>query len=208
MAHILALSILRQTGYPNKFENGFGFNVGEENNCRRCQEGGPQNCGLHRQSPIDLKRDRGIIGHQFEKECPDWHWMQYRDDSCSWEDMEDQFEIERHSLKINIPVRPNGDIDCVREDGQRRFPRLDYSKGFPDWWWMDHMSITTPSNHIQEGTQYAAEVILAHFYQIAHPKNQVRRQLAWAGHHLTMRRSPNLTTKYSNAAWTRSFVPG
>lgn len=138
-----------------------------------CPEDGPENCGLHRQSPIDLKRDRGITGHPEEKECPDWHWMQYRDDTCSWDDMKDQFSIERHALKIQIPTLPNGDIDCVDPDGTRQFPRLDYSKGFPDWWWLDHTSISVPSQHTQEGKQYAAEVTLAHFYEISHPKNQV-----------------------------------
>ena len=129
---------------------------------------------MHRQSPIDLHRDRSIPGHRNEKECPDWHYMQYRDDTCDWSDMEDQFEIARHALKINIPIQSNGDIDCVREsDGFRQFPRLDYSKGFPDWFWLDHIEITVPSSHTQEGKRYAAEVILAHFYQIDHPKNQV-----------------------------------
>jgi len=146
----------------------------EGNNCRNCREDGPYDvCGLHRQSPIDLKRDRAITGHTNEKECPDWHWMQYRDDTCDWEDMTDQFEIARHSLKLNMPILPNGEYGCQDEDGRRQFPRLDYSKGFPDWWWMNHMEITVPSSHTQEGKQYAAEVILAHFYQIEHVKNQV-----------------------------------
>lgn len=164
-----------QEGYQNKFLSGIGFSIGSGGNkCRWCVEGGPENCGLHRQSPIDLHRDRAIPGHRNEKECPDWHYMMYRDDTCDWSDMVDQFEIARHALKINIPIQSNGDIDCVREsDGFRQFPRLDYSKGFPDWWWLDHIEITVPSSHTQEGKRYAAEVILAHFYQIEHEKNQV-----------------------------------
>lgn len=102
--------------------------------------------------------------------------MQYRDDTCDWEDMVDQFEIAPHALKMSIPILPNGDIDCVRdEDGFRQFPRLDYSKGFPDWWWLNHIEIQTPSAHTQQGKRYAAEVILAHFYQIPHEKNQVNK---------------------------------
>lgn len=167
-----------QDGWENKYLYGKGFSISGRNNCQWCVEGGPQNCGLHRQSPIDLKRDRGIPGHSNEKECPDWHYMMYRDDTCSWSDMKDQFAIERHALRLSVPIRPNGDIDCEREsDGFRQFPRLDYSKGFPDWWWLDHTEITVPSSHTQEGKQYAAEVILAHFYEIAHEKNQVGRQL-------------------------------
>ena len=129
---------------------------------------------MHRQSPIDLKRDRSIPGSRNEKECPDWHWMQYRDDTCKWDDMKNAFSIERHALQIHIPTTDNGEIACQRKDGSRNFPRLDYSKGFPDWWWLQRTDITLPSHHTQEGVQYAAEVTLAHFYSIDHPKNHVR----------------------------------
>lgn len=88
--------------------------------------------------------------------------------------MKDQFKIQRHALSIDIPMLPNGDIDCVTPDGLRQFPRLDYSKGFPDWFWMDSTEIMMPSNHVQEGKRYAAEVVLQHFYEIDHYKNKVR----------------------------------
>jgi hypothetical protein len=99
--------------------------------------------------------------------------MQYKDDTCTWNDMKDQFTIERHALQIHIPQQSNGDIACVDEDGKRRYPRLDYSKGFPDWWWMQRMDVTVPSQHTQQGFQYAGEVTLAHFYEVQHEKNQV-----------------------------------
>jgi hypothetical protein len=133
---------------------------------------------MHRQSPIDLQRNPAVIGDPEEKECPDWHYMQHKPDSCSWEDMvnKNTFEIMRHSLRINIPTTPDGEVDCIRPtDGERRWPRLDYSKGFPNWWWMSHMDLSVPSQHFQEGKRYAAELTLAHFYEIAHHKNQVRR---------------------------------
>jgi len=98
--------------------------------------------------------------------------MQFRNDTCTFDDMRDQFTIERHALRINVPQRSDGDIDCI-QDGRRRYPRLDYSKGFPDWWWMQRTDIMVPSQHTQEGTQYAAEVALEHFYEIEHDKNQV-----------------------------------
>lgn len=60
------------------------------------------------------------------------------------------------------------------KDDRREFPRLDYSKGFPDWWHMARIDISTPSQHFQEGNQYAAEVTLAHFYEKDHFKNHVR----------------------------------
>lgn len=127
--------------------------------------------------------------------------MAYKDDTCSWDDMKDQFQILRHALRLKIPIMDNGEIDCfVMSGGQpkRRFPRLDYSKGFPDWWWLDSIDISVsttthckltheivtkantttifqvPSQHMQEGKRYAAEVTLEHFYEIPHVKNQVR----------------------------------
>jgi hypothetical protein len=144
------------------------------NNCRWCPESGNHDaCGQHRQSPVDLKRDRGILGGANEKECPDWHYMQTRDDTCSFDDVKNGFSIERHALRLELPQLPDGQIAC-EEFGQRLYPRLDYSKGFPDWWFMQRVEIMVPSQHSQEGTQYAAEVILEHFYELDHYKNQVQ----------------------------------
>lgn len=114
-----------------------------------------------------------IVGGEIEKTCTDWHNMQHKDDTCKWQDMANSFEIARHALRINIPTLPNGDIDCI-EDGLRIYPRIDYSKGFPDWWFMQAMDISVPSQHRQHGKRYAAEVTLEHFYEKEHVKNQVR----------------------------------
>jgi hypothetical protein len=165
-----------QRGWPDKFPFLVGWDAGR-NTCQWCPEGGPENCGVHRQSPIDLKRDRGVIGGSNEKSCPDWHWMAYKDDTCAWKDMVDEFSIERHGLRLSVPIESNGEISCVENrNGQdvRRFPRLDYSKGFPDWWWLQSTDISVPSHHTQEGKRYDAEVTLKHFYEIEHDKNQVR----------------------------------
>jgi hypothetical protein len=143
-------------------------------NCKWCPESGSHDaCGLHHQSPIDLQRNRGEIGGPEEKECPDWHYMQTRDDTCTFDDIKGHFTVARHALQINIPQKSNGEIDC-NEGGQRIYPRLDYSKGFQNWWWMQRIDIIAPSNHVQQNTKYAAEVVLAHFYEIEHYKNQVR----------------------------------
>ncbi len=99
--------------------------------------------------------------------------MNFEDGSCAWEDMEDSFEIARHALQIHTPMRQNGDINCSNARGERRYPRLDYSKGFPDWWHLDRTDIKVPSEHTQEGKRYAAEISLAHFYEVDHWKNQV-----------------------------------
>ena len=100
--------------------------------------------------------------------------MQTRDDTCSFDDLRDSFSIERHALRLEIPQLPDGQIAC-EEFGQRLYPRLDYSKGFPNWWWMQRVEIMAQSQHIQEGVRYAAEVILEHFYELDHYKNQVRQ---------------------------------
>jgi hypothetical protein len=110
---------------------------------------------------------------EFHKECHDWHWMQYKDDTCTWDRMKSQFQINRQALQIVIPIRDDGKIDCWEQGMGRRFARLDYSKGFPHWWYLQRTDISVPSQHMQEGTRYAAEVTLAHFYQIGHYKNQV-----------------------------------
>ena len=99
--------------------------------------------------------------------------MQYLDGTCTWDDYKDHFTIERHALQIHTPVNGNGDVDCVAPDGTRKFPKLDYSKGFPDWWLLSRTDIYLPSNHVQEGHRYAAEVVLAHFYEIDMYKNKL-----------------------------------
>jgi hypothetical protein len=120
-----------------------------------------------------LLRNRAVVGDPRVKDCPDWHFFAFHRDTCTFNDLRDQFIIERYALQLHIPTRRNGDIDCVNADGERAFPRLDYSKGFPDWWHMARIDISVPSQHLQEGNQYAAEVTLAHFYEEEHVKNQV-----------------------------------
>eukprot|EP00751_Fragilariopsis_kerguelensis_P000500 CAMPEP_0170807906 /NCGR_PEP_ID=MMETSP0733-20121128/33063_1 /TAXON_ID=186038 /ORGANISM="Fragilariopsis kerguelensis, Strain L26-C5" /LENGTH=983 /DNA_ID=CAMNT_0011163205 /DNA_START=740 /DNA_END=3691 /DNA_ORIENTATION=- len=70
-------------------------------------------------------------------------------------------------------MRRNGDINCANSEGERLYPRLDYSKGFPDWWHLDRTDIKVPSEHTQHGKRYAAEISLAHFYELDHWKNQI-----------------------------------
>lgn len=99
--------------------------------------------------------------------------MTFYDGTCSWTDMMSHFSIERQALKIQIPTTSTGQIGCADFKGNRIFPRLDYSHGFPNWWFLDHTSISVPSQHYQEGHQYDAEVILAHFYETQSTKNQL-----------------------------------
>lgn len=87
--------------------------------------------------------------------------------------MAGHFKISRHALQIDVPLRDDGDIDCANAEGERIFPQIDYSKGFPDWWHLDRTDIKVPSEHTQHGKRYAAEVVLSHFYEVAHYKNQI-----------------------------------
>jgi hypothetical protein len=89
--------------------------------------------------------------------------------------MENSFDILRHALRMNIPQTSSGEIDCV-ENGERIYPRIDYSKGFSDYWFMQSMEITVPSQHRQMGKRYAAEVMMYHFYSVDQWKNKVSSQ--------------------------------
>jgi hypothetical protein len=77
------------------------------------------------------------------------------------------FRIRRHALQILTPVNENGELQCG--SGQK-FPKLDYSKGFPDWWFLSHTEVTVPSEHTQDGKRYAGEVHLSHFYSVDHER--------------------------------------
>ena len=193
------MSPQQQSGFPNPWTEAIGWDLEntnaaceicvrndiENNNCKWCPADG-ENCGQTRQSPINLSRDRGLWNHENEKECPDWHFMKYQDGACTWDNLVDNSEsihrnnflIRRHALQILQPVDDRGVLRCRNDTtGLRKYPRLDYSKGFPNWWHLAHTEISVPSAHTQEGKRYDAEVTLAHFYELEEPKNQVRNIL-------------------------------
>jgi hypothetical protein len=58
-------------GWPDGWELGIGWEL-TNNNCRWCPDTG-NDCGIHRQSPINLERSRSTTGH--DPECYDYHWM-------------------------------------------------------------------------------------------------------------------------------------
>jgi len=92
------------------------------------------------------------------------------------------FSIERHALKITQPLEETTEdevdleglgyrLKCPRNDPlldgtntTRLFGRMDFSKGFPQWWFLSHIDFKVPSEHTQEGKRYSAEVQMAHFY--------------------------------------------
>ena len=142
-----------------------------ENTCRWCPADG-SGCGTHHQSPIDLQRNRAISGSEYENECIDVHWMQYHESSCSFEELRkyDSFVVDRHALRIIQPMSPgqNGTyrIDCQDAEG-RRFGRIDFSKGYSQWWHLSHIDFHVPSEHTQEGKRYDGELHMYHFYSVS-----------------------------------------
>ncbi|KAL3911852.1 MAG: hypothetical protein SGILL_007121 [Bacillariaceae sp.] len=100
----------------------------------------------------------------------------------------DAFTIERHALRTSYPIylsqnaaeARDGDIDdgwvvsqentvhldCPIEGRGPRFPRMDYSKGFSDWFYLSHVDIHVPSEHTQNGMRFDAEVQMQHFYTL------------------------------------------
>ena len=67
--------VLIQPGWPDKHLGSVGrFSLKDwPNNCAWCPIEG-NGCGQHRQSPIDLQRDRADPNSPNWKECEDWHW--------------------------------------------------------------------------------------------------------------------------------------
>jgi len=159
-----------QLGWPDKWETGQEWEL-EENTCQWCPLDEDHNCGTHHQSPINLMRNRAIPGDPEENECIDVHWMAYEDSSCTWDELVrlDAFSIERHALKVIQPIEETGPdeyTNACRDDSGRRFGRIDFSKGFSDWWMLSHIDIHVPSEHTQEGKRYSAELQMYHFYSV------------------------------------------
>lgn len=97
--------------------------------------------------------------------------MKYRDSSCTFERLQrtNSFRIDRHALRIIQPIKlgPNNTyiLDCYKQP--LRWGRIDYSKGFMDWWYLSHIDFHVPSEHTQEGKRYDAEIQMYHFYSVS-----------------------------------------
>jgi carbonic anhydrase len=187
--------------YIDKWDVGRNWKI-TRNYCQWCPQGSDE-CGRHHQSPIDLMRETGYPldhGNELANECIDLHWIKYEDSFCTFDQLRerDAFTIERHALRTAYPIyitenaaeARNGDIDdgwvvstentvhldCPIEGRGPRFPRMDYSKGFSDWFYLSHVDIHVPSEHTQNGIRFDAEVQMQHFYTlpvgILNEKNQ------------------------------------
>mmetsp|Transcript_8669 Transcript_8669/g.18721 ORF Transcript_8669/g.18721 Transcript_8669/m.18721 type:complete len:449 (-) Transcript_8669:740-2086(-) len=107
--------------------------------------------------------------------------MKYEDSFCSLDQLEasDAFIIERHALRIAQPISVYDDLaedkdgvsdgvklECKIKGRGSRFGRIDYSKGFSEWWHLSHIDLHTPSEHSQDGIFYDGEIQLQHFYSV------------------------------------------
>ena len=179
--------------YRDKWHTGVEWSI-KDNYCKWCPEG-TRNCGgVHHQSPINLERNRGLGywdndgkpgagADNMAKECIDVHWMKYEDSNCNLEQLEDAdaFTVERHALRIAQPVEFYGNnqyrIMCTKPGKPRRFGRIDYSKGFSQWWFLSHIDFHTPSEHTQEGKRYDGEIQLYHFYSVGASEAGVNNEM-------------------------------
>jgi len=178
-----AESVDKCEGYNHKWHEGINWTI-QDNSCRWCPVGS-DTCGRHHQSPINLLREVGLDPNisLIAKECIDLHWMKYEDSFCSMEELieKDQFTIERHGLRIGQPitvyenlvndtdgVADGVKLECRIKGRGSRFGRIDFSKGFSNWWYLSHTDLHVPSEHTQEGERYDAEIQMYHFYSIDH----------------------------------------
>ncbi|VEU35620.1 unnamed protein product [Pseudo-nitzschia multistriata] len=180
--------------YPDKWETGRAWAV-NRNYCRWCPASDPDRCSRHHQSPIDLQR---AVGKEpgtdwLANECIDIHWMKYEDSTCTMEQLieADAFTIERHALRISQPIAvyddfrddpdgvPDGvKLECRKEGVGSRFGRIDFSKGFSQWWHLSHTDLHTPSEHTQDGVRYDAEIQLHHFYSVTAREAGINNEVA------------------------------
>ena len=160
-------------GWHDKWDTGVGWEL-DENSCRWCPDTG-NNCGQHHQSPINMLRDIAdeTASSPFSNPCIDVHWMAYFDSTCTFDELRNNnaFTVERHALKVIQPIveteeRDRYRIGCRNHLG-RRWGKIDFSRGFSEWWHLSHADFHVPSEHTQGGKRYDGEVQLYHFYSVS-----------------------------------------
>jgi Eukaryotic-type carbonic anhydrase len=98
--------------------------------------------------------------------------MKFHDSTCTFDNLREKrsFRIDRHALRIIQPIVYNENLgqyrlDCKSDQG-RKFGRIDFSRGFQQWWFLSHTDIHLPSEHTQGGKRYDAELQMYHFYSV------------------------------------------
>ena len=169
-----AISSGKQTGWVDKWE--YGINWELSGGCEWCPESGENldgSCGRHHQSPINVERFVADETSGQYKECIDLHWMKYIDSACSYDQLvaKNAIFVDRHALRIVQPIVPGGDgnlthrLACRSTDAS--WGRIDFSKGFSQWWYLSHIDFHVPSEHTQEGKRYDGEMQMYHFYSVS-----------------------------------------
>ena len=131
-------------GWPEKFLAAPDWKL-DSNDCEWCPATSPNSCGTHHQSPINLERNRAVNESKYHNQCIDVHRMNFYDSSCTFDELKrlEAFTIERYALSIKQPIEiSNGEYrNACSNNGKHYFGRLDYSKGFSDWWWLSNTDI-------------------------------------------------------------------
>jgi hypothetical protein len=147
LSHTVHNLLTSQTGWADKVPNSQGWQIGSTNHCIWCPAGSKK-CGSHHSSPINLDRNLNVVGSSIYNECIDGHWMAYFDSSCAYDELRElnAFTIERYGLTIKQPIGQNKEnggfygIACNQQPGTgRRWGRVDFPKGFSQWWLLSHI---------------------------------------------------------------------
>ena len=168
-AQVQCPDLLTCEGWTDKFEYAKGWDLYKGGNCLWCPAGDDRcEADGHHESPINLLRARAITTDPEYNECIDVHWMQYHDSSCSFDQLQAKngFRIERHALKVVQPIVLNatGSYALGCQQKGKSWGRIDFSRGFSAWWYLSHIDLHVPSEHVQEGKRYDAELQMYHFY--------------------------------------------
>lgn len=108
-----------------------------------------------KQSPVDVDGKWATACNDIDDDQHRW-WTEEGD--CEWDKLD--WEIKPWGLFMMYPMElGNGDPKnkpCTK-------PNLDSSGGFGDRWFMNYMTVKTPSEHTINGTRYDAEISFAHW---------------------------------------------
>jgi hypothetical protein len=109
--------------------------------------------------------------------------MKYRDSSCTVDILRKtgSFVVARHALRIIQPLEDLGGdtyrLACKSSIG-RRWGRIDFSRGFSQWWLLSHTDLHVPSEHTQHGKRYDGEIQLYHWYAVSGEEAGVHNEVS------------------------------
>jgi hypothetical protein len=165
-----------QPGWPTNWEDLDAFvpEDGMQNTCRDCTSLYNDGCRRNTQSPIRLERNATA-----RRECKDQHRMNFVTGNCHVEQVD--FEILPHGkckqrgshvyitfcllvLYVSHSMIFFLVLRAYQPHGCGSLPNIDFSRGFPDPWHLAFTDISVPSQHVQGGKRYDAEVVLSHVY--------------------------------------------